>query len=152
MSGADQDPFLRSDEDEPNEDQRKELCRRYLAAHLICTELYPGNQEELELLDDDEAPPAAPVKRRINFGNKRPRDDAMSSLVARKSTGKAPYRAPEPEEEIPDLGLYFEDFNISELDQVKLCRAYANYLSAKDARNRIRYTNGGSSWSQKKNY
>lgn len=151
MSAA-QDPFLHSDESEPNEDQRKELCRRYLAAHLICTELYPGNQEELELVDDDEAPPAGPLptRRRINFATKRPRGDPVEDIAARKSTGKAPYRPPEPEDDIPDLGDYFAGFpDLSELDQVKLCRAYANYLSAKDARNRIRYTNSGASWKSK---
>lgn len=43
--------------------------------------------------------------------------------------------------EEPDLFEYFSSFDdFDELAQVKLCRAYANMLSAKSAKNRLRYS------------
>jgi len=151
MSGG-QDPYLNSDESEPNEDQRKTTCRNFLRTHLLCTELYPNNQEELLIVDDDEVPPAGPLptRRRLPFSAKRNRveQEIQEEVRPQRVTtgGKYPKATSlEPEDDIPDLGDYFAGFpELTELDQVKLCRAYANYLSAKDARNRIRYTQSGS--------
>jgi len=37
--------------------------------------------------------------------------------------------------ETPDLGAYFEEWNLSEKKQILMCRGYASYLAAKqDAR------------------
>lgn len=36
-----------------------------------------------------------------------------------------------PESEAPDLGEYFEQFDISDKDIILLCRGYASYLAAR---------------------
>lgn len=76
--------------------------------------------------------PAAPRKR---VAEKRPRKDLF----------------PNDEEEYPDLGAYFALFvHFSEEEQVKLCRAYANMLAAKNPKNRLRYSkSSGPKWAKR---
>ena len=50
-------------------------------------------------------------------------------------------------EDHPNLSAYFALFeSISEADQVKICRAYANYLASKNVKNRQRYSSKTANW------
>lgn len=90
-------------------------------ADLHCYENPYDPQEYLEEDDEEEAPPRA---MRRTPAVKKPRITHH-----------------EVDEDAPDLAAYFSLFeNFSELDQVKYCRAYANALSAKTPRNRMRYS------------
>lgn len=90
-------------------------------ADLHCYENPYDPQEYLEE-DDEEEPIPRPLRR----------------APAVKKPRIAHY---EVDEDAPDLAAYFSLFeNFSELDQVKYCRAYANALSAKTPKNRMRYS------------
>lgn len=80
--------------------------------------------------------PVAPPAPRRRVAEKRPRRDLF----------------PNDEEEYPDLSAYFALFaHFSEEEQVKLCRAYANMLAAKNPKNRLRYSkNSGVKWAKKR--
>lgn len=79
--------------------------------------------------------PVAPPAPRRRAAEKRPRRDLF----------------PNDEEEFPDLGAYFALFaHFSEEEQVKLCRAYANMLAAKNPKNRLRYSkSSGPKWAKR---
>lgn len=56
------------------------------------------------------------------------------------------------EGEVPDLRAYFAYFeNFPELEQVKMCRSYATYLSSMNPKNRLRYSaKSAESWKKRK--
>jgi len=45
--------------------------------------------------------------------------------------GKRPRLFHDEPDETPDLGSYFEGWNMADKQQIVMCRAYASYLSAK---------------------
>jgi len=71
----------------------------------------PGSDEEVA----DEQPRT--LKRARPLGGKAPRYSSYFGFDA--------------EPETPDLGAYFEDWNLSERKQILMCRGYASYLAAK---------------------
>ncbi len=57
------------------------------------------------------------------------RQNAMMNVVAGK--GPMEYDMEEhSEEELPDLAMYFDQFELTLEAQVKICRAYASYLTS----------------------
>jgi len=67
-----------------------------------------------------------------------PRALARGGAVAHKRPRS---RDQDDDAEWPDLAAYFALFdNLEEVDIVKICRAYANYLGAKKPANRLRYS------------
>lgn len=96
-----------------------------------------------------------PARRRLDLeAEEAPADEDEEDVPQRSkhlgSSRRGPVkreRAPEPDpeddeaREVPDVLAYLADFGTAEPEQVKLLRAAANYLSNKDSRNRIRWTN-----------
>lgn len=74
----------------------------------------PPDSDE-EIVDDE---PRTLKRTRASFGGKRP-------LI---NWG---YQPGFGEDETPDLGAYFAEWNISEKKQILMCRGYASYLAAK---------------------
>lgn len=104
--------------------------------------------EEEEESSQHEQP--APNKKKRGGGVKRERAEPKTPKKLQRSnafvgnTYSLGFR-PAAEDDIaepaiPDLGEYFSHFDLPEIEHVKICRAYANYLSSKDVRNRVRYS------------
>lgn len=77
----------------------------------------PPDSDEEVMVDA----PRALKRSKVSFGGKRP--------YAFNPGGYS------VDDETPDLGSYFEEWNLSERKQILMCRGYASYLAAKqDAR------------------
>lgn len=119
---------------------------------LRCEEVFPDEQDPDEPLSPvmsrktSRYPPTAPKKgRRLDPIDLDLDDDVAAqrlAFVGQKEPASARKRQRSPEDDmVPDLGTYFAQFeDCPEPEQVKICRAFANYLSAKDARNRVRWS------------
>lgn len=141
-----------SDEDVPQDGFEEES-----AADISCYERFVEVEAEEEEDDGVDAPsdaaagnpyePQSPetprklVRTHATVGVKQPRMQQKRVRMEEEDN----------EDDIPDLGAYFALFSLSELEQVKLCRAYANYLSSKTPTNRLRYSGKTSaSWNKRK--
>jgi len=60
----------------------------------------------------EEAPPSPPTKQHPGKGLKRPR------------------RYTPTDDDVPDLGRFFEDYDLGKKAQIAVCRTYANHLAA----------------------
>lgn len=142
-----------SDHEDVPQDQLEEES----AADIHCYEGYV-EQEAEEVEDEDiDSNPATPTRNPYEpespeAPRKLTRSHATVGVKQPMMGGKRSRVEDEPvEEDIPDLGAYFALFSLSELEQVKLCRAYANYLSSKTPTNRLRYsTKTSKSWNKRK--
>lgn len=117
---------------------------------------YEGDEDvemEEEPVDSDERD-IEPLPRRLLkscFGKKRPRavqpeedDEQNPSDCDNEHIGNG-------DMDIPDLKAYFAFFvGFTEIDQVKMCRSYATYLSSKTPKNRLRYSaKSAKTWNKK---
>jgi len=138
-----------SDDEVPQDDDR---FAEESAADIHAYEQFIDPEAD-EVDEDDEEEPANPyepaspeaprklVRSHATVGAKQPRM-AQKRLRMEDEVN---------EDDIPDLGAYFALFDLTELEQVKLCRAYANYLSSKTPTNRLRYSGKTSaSWNKRK--
>lgn len=98
------------------------------------------------------SPPPTGARRRLDFEPREPspfdedhqraRSDRHGPPPSRLSGKRPAKRERSPSPEVPDLLGYLDEFQIPEPEQVKMLRAAANYLTAKDPeRNRVRYSN-----------
>lgn len=106
------------------------------------------NQYAPQLMDDDElveeddpidvdeeepVPPKTPKK----LPQKRPREPVVEELSDYESSAIGDG---DIVKDVPDLHAYFAFFrNFPEVEQVKMCRSYATYLSSKNPKNRLRF-------------
>lgn len=108
-------------------------------------------EDEDDIVDDAEEPVPRELLKKP-FGKKRPRqpvleddDEDIQSDCVRSRIGDGNM------EDKPDLHAYFAFFeNFPEVEQVKMCRAYATYLSARTPKNRLRYSaKSATTWNKK---
>lgn len=108
-------------------------------------------QDEEEVNDDEGQDVESPQPRKLV------RQNAVAGKEPRKRA--EPCSPPSSEEEgfaqaedVPDLRAYFALFvDFPELEQVKMCRSYATYLSSMNPKNRLRYSaKSATSWKKRK--
>lgn len=114
---------------------------------LMCDEQYlqdptgqSQNIDDVIVGSDDEEVPETPRKSQAK---KRPmRSHELFDIEEDEQEGP---------EDHPNLAAYFALFeSITEADQVKICRAYANYLASKSVKNRQRYSSKTANWAQRR--
>lgn len=145
-----------SEEERPIDvdDERSELVAQILHCAEPFTD-FPDEQEwepqspEPQRKQKARNPPQAPKKgrRTVRVEDPESEEPAVSVRVGHAAVGEKRPRAPpvleeeeEEDERVPDLLAYLNRFQLPELEMVKMLRACANYLSAKDPRNRVRYS------------
>lgn len=57
--------------------------------------------------------------------------DAASAAEAFVAARKRPLLDPEEEPALPDVDAYLDEFNLSNLQKIQICRTFANHLSAR---------------------
>lgn len=134
----------------PSEDEEPELDENGNAIiDLNCDEDMPDSVPVEEEEEEDSSffnhvQPSPPLNR---YQPRTPGTHALEQKKKHKAAKRSRVLdlvSEDEAEDMPDLGAYFHLFDISELDQVKVCRAYANYLSAKGPNNRIRWSSKSS--------
>jgi len=85
-------------------------------------------------MSDEQQPqhqPWSPLDSEEEIGDEVPR--ALKRSYAFTPGGKRPmvWSGYGEDPETPDLGAYFEEWNLSEKKQILMCRGYASYLAAK---------------------
>jgi len=63
----------------------------------------------------------------------QPSEEAPPSPIAQQHAGKGlkrPRRYTPNDDDVPDLGRFFEDYDLSKKAQIAICRTYANHLAA----------------------